>query len=144
MWNLHRNCSSRIEVDDCDCKRHAILIHIMTRGEDSAMKKKFAFVAILTLALGLVSTASAGNVDSSCSFRGKRLYGKVQVVNSFPDIKVQVVRSFPDLKVQKVKSFPDRCGKWQFVDSFPDFKVQFVDSFPDIKIQYVDSFPGRP
>ncbi len=108
------------------------------------MKKVLTGLAVVALALGCASVASAGNVDSSCSYRGKRLYGKVKVVNSFPDIKVQVVRSFPDLKVQKVRSFPDSCGKWQFVDSFPDLKVQFVDSFPDVKIQYVDSFPGRP
>ena len=44
-------------------------------------------------------------------FKGKKLYGKVQVVNSFPDIKVQVVNSFPDLKVQKVNSFPNKIGK---------------------------------
>ena len=70
------------------------------------------------------------------------LEGKVQVVDSFPDIKVQVVDSFPDLKVQTVSSFPDDCGQWQFVDSFPDFTVQFVDSFPDFRIEFVESFPG--
>lgn len=85
------------------------------------------------------SSSSAGN----CHFNGKPLYGKVQYVTSFPDVKVQVVQSFPDLKVQKVTSFPDSCGKWQETDSFPDLKVQIVDSFPDIKIQYVDSFPGK-
>jgi len=83
-----------------------------------------------------------GAVSTSCTFKGKRLYGKVQVVSSFPDIKVQVVSSFPDVKVQKVTSFPDSCGKWQFVTSFPDIKIQFVTSFPDVKIQYVTSFPG--
>lgn len=108
------------------------------------MKKMLAGLAVLAFALGCVSSASAGNVDSACRVKGKRLYGKVKVVDSFPDIKVQVVRSFPDLKVKRVTSFPDSCGKWQFVDSFPDLKVQFVDAFPDIKIQYVDSFPGRP
>lgn len=84
----------------------------------------------------------SSDICSSCSFKGKKLYGKVQVVESFPDIKVQIVESFPDLKVQKVTSFPDKCGKWQFVTSFPDIKVQFVTSFPDIKIKYVESFPG--
>lgn len=73
-----------------------------------------------------------------------KIFGKIQIVDSFPDYKVQVVDSFPDLKVQKVKSFPDKPGKWQIVDSFPDFKIQIVDSFPDFKIQYVDSFPGVP
>jgi hypothetical protein len=79
---------------------------------------------------------------SDCTCKGKKLYGRIQIVNSFPDLKVQVVNSFPDLKVQVVNSFPDACGKWQFVESFPDLKIQFVESFPDIKIQYVKSFPG--
>ncbi len=85
-----------------------------------------------------------GKIGKDCTFKGKKLYGKVQIVNSFPDFKVQIVSSFPDLKVKQVTSFPDRCGKWQIVTSFPDFKVQFVSSFPDFKIQYVSSFPGTP
>lgn len=79
-----------------------------------------------------------------CTFNGINLYGKVQVVDAFPDIKVQVVDAFPDLRVQVVDAFPDQCGRWQFVDAFPDFKIQFVDAFPDLKIQYVDAFPGLP
>ena len=83
-----------------------------------------------------------GKVPSSCYFRGKRLWGKVKVVDSFPDFKVRVVQSFPDLKVKRVTSFPDRCGRWKFVSSFPDFKIKFVTSFPDFTIKYVNSFPG--
>jgi len=79
-----------------------------------------------------------------CTFNDIPLYGKVQFVESHPDIKVKVVESFPDLKVKIVDSFPDECGKWQIVDSFPDFKVQIVESFPDLKIKFVDSFPGLP
>ena len=81
--------------------------------------------------------------DSTCTHNGIKLYGKVQVVDSFPDLKVQVVDSFPDLNVQFVNAFPDSCGKWQLVDSFPDFKIQYVNSFPDIKIKKVSSFPGK-
>ena len=77
-----------------------------------------------------------------CSWEGFELYGKVQFVTSFPDIKIQYVTSFPDIKVQWVTSFPDQCGKWQEVTSFPDFKVQVVTSFPDLKVQEVSSFPG--
>ncbi|NJK33380.1 MAG: hypothetical protein HC927_13815 [Deltaproteobacteria bacterium] len=89
--------------------------------------------------------AGTGNVDTStCSFRGKRLFGKVKVVDSFPDIRVRAVASFPDLKVKKVDSFADECGEWQFVDSFPDFTIQYVDSFPDVEVAWVDSFPGLP
>lgn len=93
----------------------------------------------------VVAPAEAEDViDQSCQFNGMTLAGKVEIVESFPDIKVQAVESFPDLKVKMVESFADDCGEWQIVDSFPDFKVQFVESFADIKIELVESFPGRP
>lgn len=88
---------------------------------------------------------SSEDIDyASCSYKGFKLYGKIQVVDAFPDVKVQVVDAFPDLKVMEVDAFPDDCGKWQFVDAFPDTKIQFVDAFPDVTIQYVDAFPGKP
>lgn len=88
------------------------------------------------------SKEDSNKITKNGYFRGTKLCGKVQVVDSFPDFKVQIVDSFPDLRVQKVESFPDVIGKWQFVDSFPDFKIQYVNSFPDFTIQFVDSFPG--
>lgn len=108
------------------------------------MKKLIVTLIAFVFALGFASYQASGSsvVGSDCIFKGKRLYGKVQVVTSFPDIKVQVVSNFPDLKVQAVNSFPDKCGKWQFVNSFPDFTIQYVNSFPDIKIMMVNSFPG--
>jgi hypothetical protein len=111
------------------------------------MKKTLLLVAAtfaVAGALGYSLSADAGSVNKSCTFKGKKMYGKIQVVTAFPDIKVQVVNAFPDLKVQKVNAFPDSCGKWQMVDAFPDVKVQFVDAFPDVKIQYVNAFPGVP
>jgi hypothetical protein len=90
------------------------------------------------------STMGTGNIQADCTFNGKQLSGKVQVVESFPDIRVRVVTSFPDLKVKQVRSFADSCGEWQMVESFPDFKIQYVDSFPDIEVAWVDSFPGMP
>jgi hypothetical protein len=103
-----------------------------------------AAAAVVAAALGLGGAAQAGGSfnKGSCTFNGKKLYGKIQEVTSFPDVKVQVVTSFPDVKVQQVTSFPDSCGKWQFVTAFPDTKVQFVTSFPDVKVQYVTSFPS--
>lgn len=71
-----------------------------------------------------------------------KLYGKYQIVSSFPDIKVQYVDAFPDLKIQKVKVFPDKCGKFQEVSAFPDIKIQIVNSFPDLKVKEVSAFPG--
>ena len=71
-----------------------------------------------------------------------KLYGKIKIVESFPDIKVQIVESFPDVDIQIVDSFPDSCGKVKLVESFPETKVQIVNSFPDIKVRLVSSFPG--
>jgi len=107
------------------------------------MKK--LFVGIVTLFAMLIFTVSHSSEKISkgdCTFKGKKLYGKVQIVDSFPDFKVKVTSSFPDLKVKMVTSFPDECGEWQMVNSFPDFKIQIVDSFEDFSIKYVDNFPG--
>ena len=107
-----------------------------------------SFVMILLIILVLCYrsfTQDKYKIDfENCTFNGSPLYGKVKIVESFPDIKVQIVDSFPDLKVKLVNSFPDDCGEWQIVESFPDVKIKIVDSFPDIKIKLVDSFPGEP
>ena len=100
--------------------------------------------ALMALAAGALPAFAADIDKATCTYKGKKLYGKIQLVTSFPDVKVQEVSSFPDLKVEKVGAFPDKCGKWQIVTSFPDTKVQLVTSFPDVKVQYVTSFPGIP
>ena len=80
----------------------------------------------LALLLGTSLGAQAGtSVDVS------KIYGNIQIVNSFPDYKVKVVNSSAD-----------RCGEWQIVTSFPDFKVQMVNSFPDLKVEMGSSSPG--
>lgn len=111
------------------------------------MKNRLAvFAAVLVAAAvgGFSLSAEAGGSfnKSSCTFNGKKLYGKIQEVTAFPDVKVQVVTAFEDVAVQKVTAFPDKCGKWQMVTAFPDTKVQFVTAFPDVKIRYVTAFPG--
>jgi len=108
------------------------------------------FLSIPVLAMFVITSfprSVAADMDASfdkgsCTFNGKKLWGKIQEVTAFPEVKVQVVTAFPDVKVQKVTAFPDTCGKWQMVTAFPDTKVQFVTAFPDVKIQYVDAFPG--
>lgn len=106
-----------------------------------AHMKNFLTVAVAMMVFALMNVASAA-ISSDGYFNGIRLWGKVRVVTSFPDIKVQVVDAFPDLKVQRVSSFPDALGKWQFVTAGEDFTIQYVDSFPDIKIKFVSAFPG--
>jgi len=107
-------------------------------------KKLRALTIVGLVCFTQASRASEGLDKQACSFDGFPLFGDVQVVDSFPDIRVQIVTSFPDLKVETVESFPDDCGQWRFVDSFPDLKIQYVESFPDLKIRLVTSFPGWP
>jgi len=71
-----------------------------------------------------------------------KLFGRIEYVDAFPDVRVQVVDAFPDIRVQVVDAFPDGPGRWQIVDSFPDYRVQKVDAFPDYRIEFVDAFPG--
>lgn len=85
---------------------------------------------------------SARNIGEDCMYDGIRLFGRVQVVTGFADIKVQKKDALADLDVQFVSAFPNACGEWQLVDSFPDFTVRFVDSFPDITIKEVRVFAG--
>ena len=87
--------------------------------------------------LELCQQAQAAGVPDKC-----KLFGKIQVVDAFPDVKIQRVQAFADIKVKWVNAFADSPGEWQKVDAFPDYKVQFVDAFPDYKIQEVDAFPG--
>jgi len=106
------------------------------------LKNIYLIVFIATLNTFIVAQ---DKIDfETCTFKDFPLYGKVQFVDSFPDITVQIVQSFPDLKVTFVTSFPDDCGEWQIVDSFPDIKIKIVDSFPDVKVKFVETFPGEP
>lgn len=105
----------------------------------------FALSFLLTIFISPINVVDAeSKINDTCTYNGVKLYGKVQVVSSFPDITIQQVDSFPDLLIQDVRDFPDQCGKWQIVDSFPDFKVKYVDNSADIKVKTVQSFPGLP
>ena len=105
------------------------------------VSKNLIILSLLLFSFIPTKSQQADKVDCNC--KGHRLYGRVQIVDSFPDLKVQIVTSFPDLKVLTVDSNPARCGEWKMVDKFPDLKIQIVNSFPDLKIQFVKTFPGR-
>lgn len=115
-----------------------------------AMKKTLILALLVLLSLPIVAQSKdkkPGLNKENCTFVTKdgktfNLYGKVKIVESFPDIKVQIVESFEDLDVKIVENFPDQCGKIKLVENFPDVKVQIVNSFPDIKVKIVESFPG--
>ena len=87
------------------------------------MKKIFiGAAAILVMSMVTFSYSSGKIQKGDCMFKGKKLYGKVQIVDSFPDFKVKVTTSFPDLKVKMVTSFPDECGEWQMVEQLSRFQ----------------------
>ncbi len=107
------------------------------------MRKIIGSVLIVAI-LGIGGTTLAGGSfdKSSCTFNGKKLYGKIKEVTIAPDVKVQVVTIAPDVRVQKVDIAPSSCGKWQMVTIGENTKVQFVTIAPDVKIQYVTIAPG--
>lgn len=111
---------------------------------------RFARVVVLLAAVSSVAVTGSGSapaadkISKSCTLKGKKLFGKVKVVEHFPDFKVKAVEHFPDLEVQVVQHFPDACGKWQLVEHFPDFTIQYVEHFPDFTVRRVEHFPGLP
>jgi hypothetical protein len=118
--------------------------------KEKNMKKVLILALFVLLSLPMLAQSNEkkpGLHKENCTFVTKdgktfNLYGKVKIVENFPDIKVQIVDSFEDLDVKIVESFPDQCGKVKLVENFPDVKVQIVNSFPDIKVKIVESFPG--
>ena len=125
-------------MDSCFCGNDITIMK-------TYLNKIFALILFtLTVSSFLIAQDKTKIDFESCSYKDFPLYGKVKIVESFPDIKVQIVESFPDLEVKLVNSFPDDCGEWQIVESFPDIKIKIVESFPDIKIKFVESFPGKP
>lgn len=109
------------------------VVHPQVERETDPLTKKERFA----LELQACQDAYAKGKPSACE-----LYGKIKVVDNFPDVKVKKVDNFADIKVKWVDNFADSPGKWEKVDNFPDYKVQFVDNFPDYKIEVVDNFPG--
>ena len=95
------------------------------------------------------TVAMCGHVKCDCTFKGKKLWGKVKYVTDYPyDFTVGVVTNYlTDLYVQDVPvpGLVTRCGQWQSEDNLPAFRVMKVtNGLEDFKIQYVDSLPGLP
>lgn len=84
----------------------------------------------------LLFICSTTDKITDCTYKGKKLYGRVKVVESFADFKVKVVDAFPDIEVKACTAFANHCGEWIFVDDFPDFTIQYVDAFPDFTIKF--------
>ena len=104
---------------------------VVKQSDELTKQERFA------LELETCQQAWASGTPGKCE-----LYGRIEIVDHFPDVKIQMVDHFPDIKVQWVDHFADGPGKWKEVNNFPDYKVQIVDHFPDYKVQLVDHFPG--
>ncbi|MGB1700014.1 MAG: hypothetical protein ACPHRO_08685, partial [Nannocystaceae bacterium] len=82
------------------------MVDVMKRGGRGGLAAAFAVAMAVSFAPA-ASSAFADKVGADCTLKGFQLYGKIKVVENFPDLKVQVVEHFPDLKVQTVNNFPD-------------------------------------
>lgn len=109
------------------------------------VKERFLEMCVDRGVDGLLELAPGFDPDA-CTFRGTRLWGKVERVEEFanPDLRVKVVTLDPDLEVVDViGGVPRRCGEWKFDGGgFTDFTVAFVDREPDLYIKIVDVRPG--
>lgn len=92
-----------------------------------------------------LDSETANPIDrETCTFKGKRLYGQVQVVDCCADFKVKIVDCCADLDVQVVNCCASKCGEWQFVNCCADFTVEFVNCCADFEIKMVNCCPGIP
>lgn len=99
-------------------------------GGGFCILKNSIILGLSILFLGILITQSS-LVQARDKPHKCELYGKIQTVEAFPDVKVQVVEDFPDLRVQRAPDFANGPGKWRIVDSLADWKVQIVDAFSD-------------
>jgi hypothetical protein len=106
------------------------------------MKK---LLLLLSFLIALPITASQNEPIKDCKCKGKKLYGRVKVVERgyISDFRVKVVERgyIEDFRVRIVDLAPNYCGEWQFVDCGEDFRIEFVDCGEDFRILYVDYQP---
>jgi len=74
----------------------------------------------------------------TCSCKGKKLQGRVRVVDFNPDFRVKIMESNEDLKVTVRNGVESACGEWTFTGGQADFTVQYVDFNPDFTIRLVN------
>lgn len=98
----------------------------------------FSVIMLLTSFNSPDNPEQKGFDKETCTFNGKKLYGKIKIVDSFEDVKVKVVNSLEDIEVNITNSLADECGEWIIVDSHEDIRVKYVDSLEDIKIKFIN------
>jgi hypothetical protein len=97
------------------------------------MKPLFLLVIFVIISFGCTSQ----DINPyTCTFKGKKLYGKAKVVSSNADFKVKIVNSNEDISIIQTPGEPNECGEWKFVEYSEDFKIQIVTSGEDFTIRY--------
>ena len=90
-----------------------------------------------------VFVSSSNPIDKeTCTYKGKRLYGNVRIVECNADFDVRLVQYGADLEVKVEEYSTNRCGEWHFVNAGEDFTVRFVDNGADFNIRIVEYNPG--
>ena len=115
----------------------------MSHVKQYTVMKRFI---VLALMLPLWTVLGAGKNDDCITkdgyFRGKRLCGRVKVVERGADFDVRIVKGIADFNVKVVTAFADEPGEWRFGENGADFTVRFVERGGDLKIRVVTAFPG--
>ena len=99
---------------------------------------------IILLFLIYGTTNFANPVQKDCTYKGKKLFGKVRIVQYGEDFTVRAVTYSEDFKIQHVSYSQTECGKWQFAEYGEDFKIRFVEYSEDFKVKFVEYSPGLP
>jgi hypothetical protein len=99
--------------------------------------KKF-LVLVLFACLPVLSNP----IGSDCSFNGKKLYGRVRIVNAGEDVKVRIVNAGENLRVEFSSIEYSQCGRWFFSQSGENVKIRFVEAGEDITVRVHPNNPG--
>jgi len=114
--------------------------------------KKLFFTLLFAVVLSAIS-ASAQKIDlgkviidkDSCTITRKSdgktfpLHGRVEIVESAPDLRVEIVDHNPDIYV--MAHYPCDCGEYELVDHNPDLRIELVDHNPDLTVEVRDHHP---
>lgn len=98
------------------------------------------FILLLLVSLSIYSNP----ISKDCTFKGKKLAGRIKIVSHAADFTVLVRQYAADLNVKISQGSLKDCGEWQFVESGENFRIQIVNHAPDFSIKFVHSMPGLP
>ena len=116
--------------------------------------KKLFFALLFAAVLSAIS-ASAQKIElekviidkDNCTITRKSdgktfpLHGRVEIVESAPDLRVEIVDHNPDVRAMPHYN-PYGCGMYDLVESAPVLRIEIVKSAPDLRVEIVDHNPG--